>query len=77
MRYLWNRINLTKFKTEWKTKLFLLLSVSIFGVLGFLFWVILHPFVSDNLCAMLCFIGYPGIFLGFPLAILYLYHHEF
>lgn len=77
MKYLWNHVDQLNYTTTQKQKLFLFLNSLIFGLLGFLFWIPVQFFTLRTLDWLVCFVGYPVMFLGLLGGILYLYNHEF
>lgn len=54
--------------------IFLLSSSIVFAILGLLVWFVAHFFVLDDITWMLCFMGYPAMFLGYLGGVLYLWN---
>ena len=90
MKRLWNVINEMKIKKEIKNKLYLgvLIAINIvkimlfdytaFGTfLGAGLWLLIGRIFLPGTEWLICFMGYPAIFIGFFGGILYLYNHEF
>ena len=65
MKLLWNAVNRLPVSKSLKHTLFLLLNTLLFGLLGFLVWLIVRTDALDTLTNMTLFIGYPAMFLGF------------
>lgn len=76
MKKIWNTVKTLRLKNEYKNKLFILLSVVEYCLIGGLIWLVLGKIYFPGISWLLCFIGYPGIFIGFFGSILYLYRHD-
>jgi len=77
MRKLWTIINELKIKKMMKNKLYMGLMILINIIIGGLIWLVLGRHILPGVDWLLCFMGYPAIFVGFFGGILYLYNHEF
>lgn len=77
MRKLWTIINELKIKKLMKNKLYLGLMILANIIIGGLIWLVIGRYILPGLDWLLCFMGYPAIFIGFLGGILYLYNHEF
>ena len=77
MKRLWNVINEMKIKKEIKIKLYLGVLIAINIVMGGVAWLLFGRLVLSGTDWLLCFMGYPAIFIGFFGGMLYLYNHEF
>ncbi len=77
MKRLWNAINETKISKATKNKLYLGVLIAINVLIGGGAWLLLGRLVLPGIDWLLCFMGYPAIFIGFFGGILYLYNHEF
>lgn len=77
MKRLWNVINEMKNKKEIKNKLYLGVLIAINIVMGGVAWLLFGRLVLPGTDWLLCFMGYPAIFIGFFGGMLYLYNHEF
>ena len=73
MNILWNWINGKEQSYEWKTRLFLTLNCIVFGILGFVLWMILRNFAFDSIECAICFVGYPGFCVGYLGGFVFLY----
>ncbi|MCR5067263.1 MAG: hypothetical protein K6A14_04280 [Erysipelotrichaceae bacterium] len=74
---IWNLIGKSNLSENDKKNLFLLVMTEIYGVIGYLLWLIIGRQLFDNrLDWLLCFIGFSAFFPGFLLAIFYVYNHE-
>ena len=74
---IWNVINEMKIKKEIKNKLYLGVLIAINIVMGGVAWLWFGRLVLPGIDWLLCFMGYPAIFIGFFGGILYLYNYEF
>lgn len=77
MKRLWNAINETKISKATKNKLYLGVLIAINVLIGGGAWLLIGRLVLPGIDWLLCFMGYPAIFIGFFGGILYLYNHEF
>lgn len=77
MKRLWNAINETKRSKATKNKLYLGVLIAINVLIGGGAWLLLGRLILPGIDWLLCFMGYPAIFIGFFGGILYLYNHEF
>lgn len=77
MKRLWNAINETKISKATKNKLYLGALIAINVLIGGGAWLLLGRLILPGIDWLLCFMGYPAIFIGFFGGILYLYNHEF
>lgn len=77
MKRLWNAINETKISKATKNTLYLGVLIAINVLIGGGAWLLLGRLVLPGIDWLLCFMGYPAIFIGFFGGILYLYNYEF
>lgn len=77
MKRLWNIVNNFKTKSSIKIKLFLWLLVAANTVIGAALWLLIGRIFLPGIDWLMCFMGYPAIFVGMFVGILYLYNHEF
>ena len=77
MKRLWNAIKETKISKATKNKLYLGVLIAINVLIGGGAWLLLGRLILPGIDWLLCFMGYPAIFIGFFGGILYLYNHEF
>ena len=77
MKRLWNVINEMKMKKVAKIKLYLGALILINIVIGGAIWLTIGRIILPGIDWLLCFMGYPAIFMGLFGGILYLYNHEF
>ncbi|MDO4868676.1 MAG: hypothetical protein Q4A65_00080 [Bacillota bacterium] len=65
-------------KITGKTKqiLFILINCMVWCAIGYLGWESVGDQIIRNEYMALCFIGYPGFFLGLVGSIIYLYNHD-
>ena len=77
MKTLWNMVNQIHIKNTWKYNLFLLLFIIINLVLGACVWLLLGRLILPGTDWLLCFMGYPAIFVGLFGGVIYLYRNQF
>lgn len=73
MNILWNYLKSKNINTQKANIFFLLINTLIAGIGGFFIWFIIHFFTLNKIAWALCFIGYPGFFIGLLGGILFLY----
>ena len=77
MKTLWNMVNQIHIKNTWKYNLFLPLFIFINLVLGACAWLLLGRLILPGTDWLLCFMGYPAIFVGLFGGVIYLYRNQF
>ena len=77
MKTLWNMVNQIHIKNTWKNNLFLVLFILINMVLGACAWLLLGRLILPGTDWLLCFMGYPAIFVGLFGGVIYLYRNQF
>lgn len=77
MKRLWNIINEMKMKRAAKNKLYLGALILINIVIGGAIWLTLGRIILPGVDWLICFMGYPAVFVGFFGGMLYLYNHDF
>ena len=77
MKKVWITVNKCNVKCETKNKIFIGLLIVLNALIGGLLWLSLGRWVLPELLWMICFMGYPAVFIGAFGGILYLYNHEF
>lgn len=77
MKTLWNMVNQIHIKNTWKYNLFLLLFIFINLVLGACAWLLLGRLILPGTDWLLCFMGYPPVFVGLFGGVIYLYRNQF
>ena len=77
MKTLWNMVNQIHIKNTWKYNLFLLLFILINMVLGACAWLLLGRLILPGTDWLLCFMGYPAVFVGLFGGVIYLYRNQF
>lgn len=77
MKTLWNIVNAFKAKSTIKMKLFLCFLVIANIVMGAGVWFLIGRIFLPGIDWLICFMGYPAVFVGFLGGVLYLYNHEF
>ena len=77
MKALWNMVNQINVKNTWKNNLFLIVFILINMVMGACAWLLLGRLVLPGTDWLLCFMGYPAIFVGLFGGVLYLYRNRF
>lgn len=74
MKKLWNMVNNLKTGKMIKNKIYLALLVFVNIIIGGLLWLLLGRLVLPGIDWLLCFMGYPAMFIGFFGGILCLYN---
>lgn len=77
MKTLWNMVNQIDVKNTWKNNLFLVLFILINMVLGACAWLLLGRLILPGTDWLLCFMGYPAVFVGLFGGVIYLYRNQF
>ncbi len=77
MQKLWNVVNSLDTKSDVKSTLFLLILVVINLGIGAGVWLLSRIIFLTGIDWLICFMGYPGIFIGLFGGVIYLYNHEF
>ncbi len=77
MKKLWNMVANTKFENSFKNKLYIALFMLISAFAGAIAWFLLGRFLLDDTKWLICFMGYPAVFVGFFGGSIYLYKNEF
>ena len=77
MKTLWNMFNQIDVKNTCKNKLFLVLFILINMVLGACAWLLLGRLILPGTDWLLCFMGYPAVFVGLFGGVIYLYRNQF
>ena len=65
MKMIWNWIDKRDFTNEGKIRTFLFLNCVIFGLLGFIVWLFMKPYLFNSIEGALCFTGYSVFGFGF------------
>lgn len=76
MNTLWTLIDEKKWKPETKYAVILSILGTLFGLVGFLVWLIIKNWAFSTPDWMLCFIGYP-VLLSWYIVVFYSCGHEF
>lgn len=77
MKRTWKLIDSFKVKKETKNKMFIWSQVMLYVLIGAVVWGLLGRLVLPGIDWLLCFSGYPAIFIGFFGSVLFLYNNEF
>lgn len=77
MKTLWNMVNQIDVKNTWKNNLFLVLFILINMVMGACAWLLLGRLILPGTDWLLCFMGYPAVFVGLFGGVIYLYRNQF
>ncbi len=64
MNKIWKWVDRHDWSDEGKIRAFLLLNSVCCGLLGLLVWLILRNFAFHTVACAICFVGYPGFFVG-------------
>jgi hypothetical protein len=77
MKQLWNVVNGLDVRKDSKARVFLWLLAVANILIGAGLWLLIGRIFLPGTEWLICFMGYPAIFIGFFGGILYLYNHEF
>ncbi|MGN0347701.1 MAG: hypothetical protein ACI4DU_10515 [Lachnospiraceae bacterium] len=77
MKKLWTFINKQNLSILVKQRTFLAILIVGNLILGGLVWLLLFRTILPEISWLICFMGYPALFLGFFGGMLYLYRHDF
>ncbi len=77
MKKLWNIINRLETKKSMKNRIFLVSLIFVNIVIGGTIWLLIGRLLLPGIDWLICFMGYPVVFIGFFGGVLYLYNHEF
>ena len=77
MKQLWNVANGLDVRKDAKARVFLWLLAVANILIGAGLWLLIGRIFLPGTEWLICFMGYPAIFIGFFGGILYLYNHEF
>ncbi len=77
MKRIWNVIDGFNIGKNFKNRLYIGLLIVVNTVLGGLIWLLFGRMVLPGIDWLLCFMGYPAIFVGLIGGTLYLCDHEF
>lgn len=77
MKQLWNVVNGLDVSKDAKARVFLWLLAVANILIGAGLWLLIGRIFLPGTEWLICFMGYPAIFIGFFGGILYLYNHEF
>ena len=77
MKQLWNVVNGLDVRKDSKARVFLWLLAVANILIGAGLWLLIGRIFLPGIEWLICFMGYPAIFIGFFGGILYLYNHEF
>lgn len=77
MKYVWTMVNNLKLKISYKNILFLTILTLAYAFIGAAVWLLVGKYLFYDKQWLLCFIGYPAVFLGFYGGMRYLYNHDF
>ena len=73
MNIIWKTVSATSYLDQTKQRLFLLLNTLLFSLIGLIVWLTVGRLFAPGWHWLICFIGYPGYFIGYIGGIFYLY----
>lgn len=76
MKLVWNMVNKLDINIRWKRYLFLFCFSLICAASGLVFWLFAGRVIWSDVQWMLCFLGYPMVYIGFYGGYLYLAYHD-
>jgi len=65
MQIIWDFTGRMRFPARMRTRMFLFLNISAFLMMGLLAWLLIETVTDLNLQWLICFLGYPGYFIGY------------
>lgn len=77
MKKLWTIVNSLNIDADHKNTVYLLVLILVNAALGAALWGLAGRLLFPGIELLICFMSYPGIFLGLFGGILYLFKHEF
>lgn len=77
MKQLWNVINGFDARKDVKARLFLWLLFVANILIGAGLWILIGRLFLPEIKWLICFMGYPAMFIGLFGGLIYLYNHEF
>ena len=77
MKQLWNVVNGLDIRKDVKARVFLWLLVVTNILIGAGLWLLIGRIFLPRTEWLICFMGYPAIFIGFFGGVIYLCNHEF
>lgn len=77
MKIVWKLLNPIDVTISIKNMVFLIILTVVSSITGALAWTVMGRIILSGAFWLICFVGYPAVFLGFFGGILYLYNHEF
>jgi hypothetical protein len=77
MKQLWNVVNGLDVRKDSKARVFLWLLAVANILIGAGLWLLIGRIFLPGTEWLICFMGYPAIFIGFLGGLLYLCNHEF
>ena len=76
MSRIWTMVNAWNMEKEVKTNCFLLILCLMSALAGLFIWLVFGRILWGEVKYLLCFVGYPMVFVGFFVGVIYLYNHE-
>lgn len=76
MKLVWNMVNKLDINIRWKRYLFLFCFSLICAATGLVLWLFAGRAIWSDVQWMLCFLGYPMVYIGFYGGYLYLAYHD-
>ena len=76
MKLFYEQIEKRAWNREKKQYVFILVNMLFFALIGLVCWIIAGQFLTKDISWLICFIGYPAVFIGFFGGVLYLYRKE-
>ena len=72
MKLFYEKIEERAWNREKKQYVFILVNVLFFALIGLALWFVVGQFLLNGISWLICFIGYPAVFVGFFGGIIYL-----
>lgn len=77
MKSLWILINSLGIKSALKNRLYLGAFIMVNAMVGSIAWLLIGRLLYPKVEWLICFVGYPAIFIGFFGGLIYLFNHKF
>lgn len=77
MKKLWNIVNGFKVKNTTKNEIYIMICMLSNLLFGGILWGIIGRFIMSGVVDLVCFMGYPAVFIGLYGGLFYLFNHEF
>lgn len=77
MKKLWKMVNESSMKRKVKNSIYVTILMLLNALAGAVLWLLVGRLILPGIDWLICFVGYPAVFVGFIGGTMYLYNHEF